>query len=133
MFFPFVIYAEFFLIVPRRAEMFNLGKMKSDSGAGSGSAVPSAASKPATVDVGASTVEKRPSTKEGVGLRKCLRKRPPNSPPMLRGALRGPPLRRKGVVELEEVPERGYTLRELCEVEDQAGADRYFTSIMTRL
>ncbi|RZS27660.1 hypothetical protein BHM03_00061173 [Ensete ventricosum] len=39
----------------------------------------------------------------------------------------------KGNVELGEAPERGYTMRELCEVEDQAGADRYFTSIMTRL
>ncbi|RRT33334.1 hypothetical protein B296_00043417 [Ensete ventricosum] len=39
----------------------------------------------------------------------------------------------KGNVELGEALERGYTMRELCEVEDQAGADRYFASIMTRL
>ncbi|RRT59716.1 hypothetical protein B296_00045597 [Ensete ventricosum] len=38
----------------------------------------------------------------------------------------------KGIVELEEVLERGYTMWELCEVEDRAGADKYFTSIMTR-
>ncbi|RRT33479.1 hypothetical protein B296_00048320 [Ensete ventricosum] len=39
----------------------------------------------------------------------------------------------KGVVELEEVPKRGYTLQELCEVEDRAAADRYFVSTMTQL
>ncbi|RWW37758.1 hypothetical protein BHE74_00057081 [Ensete ventricosum] len=44
-------------------------------------------------------------------------------------------LARKGKesVELEEAPERGYTIRGLCEVEDWAGADKYFTSIMMRL
>ncbi|RWW82078.1 hypothetical protein BHE74_00009477 [Ensete ventricosum] len=56
-------------------------------------------------DAGVSTVEKRPSSRVGAGLRKCLRK----------------------------VPEPGYTMRELCEVEDRAGADKYFASIMTRL
>ncbi|RWW37298.1 hypothetical protein BHE74_00057613 [Ensete ventricosum] len=39
----------------------------------------------------------------------------------------------KGMVELEEVPERDYTMQELCEVEDRAGADKYFASIMMRL
>ncbi|RWV78531.1 hypothetical protein GW17_00060482, partial [Ensete ventricosum] len=39
----------------------------------------------------------------------------------------------KGMVELEEVPEQGYTTWELCEVEDRAGVNKYFTSIMTRL
>ncbi|RRT52141.1 hypothetical protein B296_00027126 [Ensete ventricosum] len=35
--------------------------------------------------------------------------------------------------ELEKVPKRGYTMKELCEVEDREGANRYFTSIMMRL
>ncbi|RRT39448.1 hypothetical protein B296_00034287, partial [Ensete ventricosum] len=39
----------------------------------------------------------------------------------------------KGMVELEGVPEWRYTMRELCEVEDRAGADKYFASIMTWL
>ncbi|RRT62922.1 hypothetical protein B296_00025408 [Ensete ventricosum] len=39
----------------------------------------------------------------------------------------------KEMVKLGEAPERGYTMRELCKVEDRAGADRYFTSIITRL
>ncbi|RWV95304.1 hypothetical protein GW17_00042076, partial [Ensete ventricosum] len=36
-------------------------------------------------------------------------------------------------VEVKEAPERGYTIWDLCEVEDRAGAERYFASIMTRL
>ncbi|RRT35064.1 hypothetical protein B296_00057119 [Ensete ventricosum] len=32
----------------------------------------------------------------------------------------------KEPVVIEEAPERGYTLRELCEVEDRVGAERYF-------
>ncbi|RRT34312.1 hypothetical protein B296_00040024 [Ensete ventricosum] len=39
----------------------------------------------------------------------------------------------KGLMEIEEALERGYTIQELCEVEDRAGADKYFTSIMTQL
>ncbi|RWV87644.1 hypothetical protein GW17_00050340, partial [Ensete ventricosum] len=39
----------------------------------------------------------------------------------------------KGLMELEEVPERGYTIRELCEMEDRAGVDKYFASIVTQL
>ncbi|RRT62592.1 hypothetical protein B296_00012626 [Ensete ventricosum] len=38
-----------------------------------------------------------------------------------------------GPVEVEEAPERGYTIWDLCEVEDRAGAERYFASIMMRL
>ncbi|RWW67767.1 hypothetical protein BHE74_00024788, partial [Ensete ventricosum] len=34
---------------------------------------------------------------------------------------------------MEEAPERGNTLWELCEVEDHMGAERYFTIVMTRL
>ncbi|RRT66491.1 hypothetical protein B296_00040153 [Ensete ventricosum] len=94
----------------------------------------SAASAPAIVYVGASTVEKRPGTRDGVGLRKCLRKATPEQPIDASGSItRTSTEKGKGVVELEEVPEWGYTLQELCEVEDRAGADRYFTSIMTWL
>ncbi|RRT47570.1 hypothetical protein B296_00029420 [Ensete ventricosum] len=39
----------------------------------------------------------------------------------------------QGMVELEEVPERGYTMQESCKVEDRVGVDKYFTSIMTQL
>ncbi|RZS16639.1 hypothetical protein BHM03_00048661 [Ensete ventricosum] len=134
LFFPFVIYAECFLIVHYHAEMFNLGKMKSGDGAGSGSTVPSAVSKPAIVDVGASTTEKHPSTGEGAGLRKRLRKPVPEQPAVALGSTTSTPAEKgKGVVELKEVPEQGYTTRELCEVEDRVGEDKYFASIMMRL
>ncbi|RWW76619.1 hypothetical protein BHE74_00015278 [Ensete ventricosum] len=116
LFFPFVIYAEFFLIVHYHAEMFNLGKMKSGGGAGSGSTVPSAVSKPAIVDVGVSTTEKHPSTGEAAGLRKHLRKPVPEQPADALGSTMSTPAEKgKGVVELKEVPEQGYTTRELCE------------------
>ncbi|RWV84503.1 hypothetical protein GW17_00053777 [Ensete ventricosum] len=95
--------------------MFNLGKLKFDSG----STVPSVASVPAAVDVGASMAEKRPSTGEGADASGST--------------TRTSTEKGKGVVELEEVLERGYTMQELCEVEDRAGADRYFASIMTWL
>ncbi|RRT62488.1 hypothetical protein B296_00011052 [Ensete ventricosum] len=114
--------------------MFNIKKMKSDGGADSGSAVLSTASAPATVNGGASMVEKRPSTREGVGLPKHLRKATPEQPVDASGSTtRTSAEKGKGVVELEEIPKRGYTLRELCKVEDQAGVDRYFTSIMMQL
>ncbi|RWW49678.1 hypothetical protein BHE74_00044122 [Ensete ventricosum] len=96
-------------ILSASREMFNLGKMKFDSG----STVPSVASVPAAVDVGASMAEKRPNA-SGSTTRTSTEKG-------------------KGVVELEEILERGYTMQELCEVEDRAGADRYFASIMTWL
>ncbi|RRT49603.1 hypothetical protein B296_00045022 [Ensete ventricosum] len=52
---------------------------------------------------------------------------------MLLVALRGPlPTRAKGRWNLRRSPSE-YTMRELCKVEDRAGADRYFASIMTRL
>ncbi|RZS03438.1 hypothetical protein BHM03_00033616 [Ensete ventricosum] len=39
----------------------------------------------------------------------------------------------KEPVVIEEAPERGYTLRELCEVEDRVGAERYLATVMTQL
>ncbi|RWW02594.1 hypothetical protein GW17_00034311 [Ensete ventricosum] len=116
------------------AEMFNLGKIKSDNGAGSGLAAPSAASALATGDAGASTAEKRPSSGVGAGLRKRLRKVAAEQPADASGSTaRTSADKGKGMVELEEVPKRGYTMRELYEVENRAGADKYFASIMTQL
>ncbi|RZS06102.1 hypothetical protein BHM03_00036704 [Ensete ventricosum] len=39
----------------------------------------------------------------------------------------------KEPMEIEEAPELGYLIWDLCEVDDRAGADKYFASIMTRL
>ncbi|RRT73142.1 hypothetical protein B296_00026625 [Ensete ventricosum] len=104
--------------------------MKSDGGAGSGSA----ASTPTTGDAGVSIAEKRPSSRVGAGLRKCLRKVATEQPADSSGSTaRTSADKGKGIVELEEIPERGYTMRELCEVDDRAGADKYFASIMTQL
>ncbi|RWV85036.1 hypothetical protein BHE74_00043044 [Ensete ventricosum] len=81
--------------------------------AGSGSAMPSVASTLVAGDARASTAEKRPSCEAGT--------------------VRTSADKDKGIVELEEVPKRGYTMQELSKVEDQAGANKYFAYIMTRL
>ncbi|RRT52189.1 hypothetical protein B296_00026677 [Ensete ventricosum] len=105
-----------------------------DGGVGNGSTTPSAASAPATGDAGVSVVEKRPSSSPQVGLRKHLQKVAAEQPvDASRSTTRTSADKGKGTVELKEVPERGYTMRELCEVKDRAGADRYFASIMMRL
>ncbi|RZS23100.1 hypothetical protein BHM03_00055964 [Ensete ventricosum] len=89
---------------------------------------------PATGDVGVSMTEKRPSSGAGVGLRKRLWKMAAEQPANTSGSTaRTSANKGKEMVEPEEVPEWGYTMRELCEVEDRVGADKYFTSIMTRL
>ncbi|RRT59706.1 hypothetical protein B296_00035215 [Ensete ventricosum] len=88
----------------------------------------------ATVDVGVSTIEKHPSSDAEAGLRKHLRKAAAEQPADTSGCtVRTSTDKGKGTVELREIPERGYTMRELCEVEDQVRVDKYFTSIMTRL
>ncbi|RWV81249.1 hypothetical protein GW17_00057349, partial [Ensete ventricosum] len=88
----------------------------------------------ATGDAGVSTVEKRPSFGVEVGLRKCLRKATDEQSTDASGSTaRTSADKGKGTTELGEVLERGYTMRELCKVEDLAGADSYFASIMTRL
>ncbi|RRT57013.1 hypothetical protein B296_00036623 [Ensete ventricosum] len=74
MFFPFAYYAEFFLIVPYRAEMFNLGKMKSDSGTSSRSTVSLITSAFAIIGVTSSMIEKRPNAGEEAGQRKHIMK-----------------------------------------------------------
>ncbi|RZS21746.1 hypothetical protein BHM03_00054420 [Ensete ventricosum] len=68
------------------------------------------------------------------GLRKRLRKAATEQPAdAYRSTARTSAEKSKGIMELGEVPERGYTMRELYEVEDRAGADGYFTSIMKQL
>ncbi|RRT69914.1 hypothetical protein B296_00015907 [Ensete ventricosum] len=118
----------------RLVEMFNLDKMNSGGGAGSGSTAPSAASTPIAGDAGVSTAKKRPSSGVGAGLMKCLRKVVTEQHAYASGSTARTSVdKSKGIVELEEVPERGYTMWELCEVEDRAGADKYFAFIMMRL
>ncbi|RRT47267.1 hypothetical protein B296_00053845 [Ensete ventricosum] len=96
--------------------MFNLDKIKSGVGAGSGSTTPSLASTPATGDVGVSMTEKRPSSRAGAGLRKRLWKMAAEQPANTSGSTaRTSANKGKEMVELEEVPEWGYTMRELCE------------------
>ncbi|RRT84867.1 hypothetical protein B296_00002241 [Ensete ventricosum] len=119
---------------PAPGDMFNLNKMKSDGEAGSRSAAPLAASAPGVGDAEVSTVEKRPNSGAGAGLRKRLRKVTAEQlADALRSTARTSADKGKGTVELEEVPERWYTMRELCEVEDRAMVDTYFASIMTWL
>ncbi|RWW85369.1 hypothetical protein BHE74_00005951 [Ensete ventricosum] len=133
-FFIFVRYSGFFLIVPCCAEMFNIGKMKFDGGANSGSTVPSTTSAFGPIDVAGSMVEKRPSTSEGASLRKRSRKAAPKQPAdASESATRAPAEKGKELVEVEEALEWGYTIRDLCKVEDREGAERYFASIMMRL
>ncbi|RWW41239.1 hypothetical protein BHE74_00053289 [Ensete ventricosum] len=85
-------------------------------------------------DAGVSTVEKRPSSDAEVGLRKCLRKVAAEQlVDTSESTTRTSADKGKGTVELGEVPKRGYTMRELCKIEDRVGADRYFASIMMRL
>ncbi|RZR94335.1 hypothetical protein BHM03_00023010, partial [Ensete ventricosum] len=85
-------------------------------------------------DARVSMTKKRPSSGAGTGLRKCLRKVAAEQHADASGSIaRTCADKGKGMVELEEVPERGYTIRELCKVKDRAGVDKYFASIMTRL
>ncbi|RRT70013.1 hypothetical protein B296_00026759 [Ensete ventricosum] len=79
-------------------------------------------------------VEKRPSFDVEAGLKKHLQKAVVDQPmDVSRSTARTSADKGKEMLELGEVLEWGYTMRELCEVEDRAGADRYFASIMTRL
>ncbi|RRT52212.1 hypothetical protein B296_00050598 [Ensete ventricosum] len=81
-----------------------------------------------------SDIEKRPSSGAEAGLRKRLRKAATEQlADAYRSTARTSAEKSKGTMELGEVLERGYTMRELYEVEDRAGADGYFTSIMKQL
>ncbi|RWW47189.1 hypothetical protein BHE74_00046841 [Ensete ventricosum] len=116
MFFLFANYVEFFLIVPCRAEMFNLGKMKSEGEMGSRSVVPSTTSASVTVGVAGSMAEKPPSVSEESSLRKRSKRATPKQLTDASGnTTRVPVEKGKELVEIEEAPERGYTIRELCE------------------
>ncbi|RRT69001.1 hypothetical protein B296_00004091 [Ensete ventricosum] len=105
-------------------EMFNLRKIKSSDSVGSGSAAPSTASVTPTMEVAAFMAEKHPDTTCGaVG---STTKAPTEKGKELGG-------KGKELVEVEEVPERGYSIRDLCEVENRVGANGNFASIMMRL
>ncbi|RRT82777.1 hypothetical protein B296_00000097 [Ensete ventricosum] len=66
-------------------------------------------------DAEASTTEKHPSSRAGAGLRKHLQKVAAKQPADASGSTtRTSADKRKGMVELEEVPEQGYTIREPC-------------------
>ncbi|RRT58080.1 hypothetical protein B296_00006102 [Ensete ventricosum] len=108
--------------------------MKSDNGTGSGSTIPSTNSASTTVGVISSMAEKNPSIGEESSLRKRSKRATLEQPAdASRSTSRVPVEKGKEPVEIKEAPEREYTIRELCKVEDRAGADKYFTSIMTRL
>ncbi|RZR99540.1 hypothetical protein BHM03_00029105 [Ensete ventricosum] len=88
--------------------MFNLANMKSASGAAS-RVVPLFAvdvPPPSTMEHPTSGVEKRQRAHLDKG---------------------------KGLTEVEKVPDHGYSLRELCEVDNRAGDDRYFTIRMSEM
>ncbi|RWV87907.1 hypothetical protein GW17_00050061 [Ensete ventricosum] len=107
--------------------------MKSGGGASNGSTVPSMANVSATIDVDGSVAEKRPNTSEGASMRNTAGRQLPSSLWMpQRASLQSPLKRGKGRWRSRR-PRAGYTIRDLCEVEDHAGADRYFASIMMRL
>ncbi|RWW82928.1 hypothetical protein BHE74_00008591 [Ensete ventricosum] len=125
-------------LIPAPQEMFNLGRMKSGSNVGSGSVAPSMANASPTVEV-VFMAEKHPSIDADTKLRKRNKR---TTSEQLAGATESTtkaPTEKgresigkgKEPVEVEEVPEWGYSIRDLCEVEDRAGANGYFTSIMT--
>ncbi|RWV89069.1 hypothetical protein GW17_00048801 [Ensete ventricosum] len=110
--------------------MFNLGKIKSSGSASSGSTT----SASSTLGFVVITAEKRPDTNEGVNLRKRNKGVAPEQLVGVVGSTTKAPAKKgKELVEIEELPERGYSNRNLCEVEDRAGANGYFASIMMRL
>ncbi|RRT84545.1 hypothetical protein B296_00004070 [Ensete ventricosum] len=81
-----------------------------------------------------SLTEKRPSIDEGLSLRKRSRKE--TFEPLanaLGSTTRVPSGKGKESVAIEEAPEWGNTLRELCEVEDRVGSEKYFATVMTWL
>ncbi|RZR99253.1 hypothetical protein BHM03_00028767 [Ensete ventricosum] len=108
--------------------------MKSDDGTGSGSAIPSTNSASTTIGVVGFMAEKNPNIGEESSLRKCSKRVTPEQPAdASRSTSRVPAEKGKETVEIKEAPEREYTIRELCEVEDRAGANKYFASLMTGL
>ncbi|RWW24911.1 hypothetical protein GW17_00010774 [Ensete ventricosum] len=86
-------------------EMFNLAKMKSASG------VVSHATPPPVTERPTSRAKKHKA---------ATSKRPANA---VGGSTKARLDKGKGLTEVEEVPDRGYSLWELCEVDDRAGVD----------
>ncbi|RWV77234.1 hypothetical protein BHE74_00022038 [Ensete ventricosum] len=81
-----------------------------------------------------STVEKCTSVSEGSSLRKHSRRGTSEQLAAASGSTSRVHIEKgKEQMETKEAPERGYTLRELCEVEDHAGAEKYFPTIITQL
>ncbi|RZS00298.1 hypothetical protein BHM03_00029974 [Ensete ventricosum] len=134
MFFLFVYHAEcVFLIVPYHVEMFNLGKMKFGGETGNGSTVPSTTDAFASVVVAGFLAEKHPSIDEGSSMRKRNRRETSKQLADASGSTTRVPVEKgKESVVIEEAPERGHTLHELCEVEDRAGV-KHFATVITRL
>ncbi|RWW89590.1 hypothetical protein BHE74_00001411 [Ensete ventricosum] len=100
--------------------MFNLGKIKSSGSASSGSTT----SASSTLGFVVITAEKRPDTNEGVNLRKRNKGVAPEQLVGVVGSTTKAPAKKgKELVEIEELPERGYSNRNLCEVEDRAGVN----------
>ncbi|RZR96744.1 hypothetical protein BHM03_00025798 [Ensete ventricosum] len=88
--------------------MFNLGKIKFDGGAGSGSAVPSATGASASIVAVGSTTKKRPSVDEGLSLRKRNKRGTSEQITYALGSTtRVPAEKGKELVELKEAPEGG--------------------------
>ncbi|RZR85354.1 hypothetical protein BHM03_00012316 [Ensete ventricosum] len=81
-----------------------------------------------------SLAEKRPNVDEGLSMRKRYwRETFEHLADASGSTTRVPAEKGKEPVVIEEAPEWGYTLRELCEVEDRAGAEKYFANVMMRL
>ncbi|RWW27437.1 hypothetical protein GW17_00008140 [Ensete ventricosum] len=83
------------------------------------------------VGVAVSTAEKHPSNDVGASLRKRSKRAAPEEPADASGSTiealtkkgRESDSKGKEPTEFEEVPEWGYSIRDLCEVEDRAGTD----------
>ncbi|RRT70026.1 hypothetical protein B296_00028431 [Ensete ventricosum] len=119
---------------PAPREMFNLGKMKSGAGVGNRSVATPTIGVSASTTTVESLAEKCPSIDEGLSLRKRnQRETPEHQVDALGSTTRVPSEKGKEPVAMEEAPKRGYTLRELCEVEDCVGVERYFATVKTRL
>ncbi|RWV79495.1 hypothetical protein GW17_00059360 [Ensete ventricosum] len=67
-------------------------------------------------------------------LRKRIKGVAPGQPTGVTGSTtKAPAEKGREPAKIEEVPERGYSIKDLCEVEDRTRANEYFASIMTRL
>ncbi|RRT34091.1 hypothetical protein B296_00043471 [Ensete ventricosum] len=109
--------------------MFNLERMKSSSGGGSESVVPSTTSASATAT---STIEKRPNTSEGVSLKKHNKKEALEQPAdALESTTRAPA--GKGNDVDRGGPQARVHYTGLVRGGGWVGVDKYFASIMTRL